>query len=1705
MTNLNDLMGATSAPISLQEVIGTQLPSVQPPDSAIRNRAATLALATEPDKVMENYQVMVAEGAEGKDDYAKYQHSKVVASMRTQDEKAALEILSSPTATFEQKQAAIQAIKIKPELKDSTHSLFTNLASKGSYGETRSTEDARVNATVNAINEIHQQRQERQQLVNAFAAGLRGGDAQTVGEAAAYWVLPFGTNIAQAKEIAGSGAGAYEVLKGFFAPGSSIMDQRKKLEQLPVSERNAAIKNILENLKNKSGVIFSDNDFQEFAKVQAVLEEDGYTDVDKWIDNVSSLLDIVGVGSGIRSLVKGAKGLKKASEAERIAFKEKLATKPSTPAIEAPQTTAVAPVATPPIESPKTTYSWSIGNRSFQDTQNQVGAFQDKLIKDLEDEKASLLGTAGEIADKGAIAKVEQELKVIRSEQEVEVKTLAKEIQKKEKVSYKEALKLAEKEAASSNSALQNRIARLEGFIENNRSAAKATQRIVEIDKELEQLKQARVGMPSQKTAIADLVSRIQINATVHPSNPMSPHGVAKQANPEAAANSFEAIYKSEGDAVAEAMAGVSKNDAIADDILPQATTASGRVTAQPVNIQRKLYDMLPDVVKNFMRSVVRSDFTDIEKAAIVRNINSEFRAASEMHLHETMGGFQTKFTSTGERVEISALYGKADGAWDNAQDAVDQAKLSLRKYGVKDEDIQILKHDGLDYVPTTLDEVKDKPGSYYIRISMDHALDPTDVVKFEGVSTRLNWADSLPSFQGGNSAYLFDAASRLDPKIYGPAATATDHTAKFDKLMLDFASEFSNRWKKLDDVGRMKVDEYIIDANLNGVKFDPVDMRLRLGMSDDQIEAVRKWREYWDGQYYLENADLVRTFNEQGIQLYDDGVDRFFAKPVGKNQNIRYVYNPGTRTVISLTKDEMDALYTAGGNYARFRRPVDFNGMIVDHMIVYNNGSSYTRRLRDSDSVLNYREGYFTIHYDNPRFVDKLVTDANGNKVRTTIAVAKDTPEAEAFVRRMQANAAPDEKFIHRMDERALRRSSDEWFDIEGARGRIAQRHRGQNLQDASGVSHLGGMEYVENPVMSAIKSAKSVAGRTMMRPVIETAKARLTEQFGHLFRTDAYGQPKWPSSISEIGDKGQEFSKEVRDARTNWNYINYLENGYINGMDTFLKHAFVWMSEIAGEKGLGKTQRALLKAGQTSPTHMGKGAVFTAFIATNPLRQYLIQSHQAIRLFGYNPKWIGSDEIVKGLPALFMYKLNGTKPLGMESFIDFVEGTGILSSIDKQNLVRGTLKDAAERTSFASKAVGKPLEYARLVGFDAGESTNMLATMAAVFNRYKSAGKNVDDPAIREAMHRETRAISYEMNFAGDMPYNQNSAAIFLQFMQVPHKAMLQFTNRNLDGWTKVRLGLTDLMVFGPPIIAINSIYQNLFGEDLIPENKTAREVLVYGLEAAAFNSVLREYAKDASVGIDFSSLSPYGFDGFAAGIYASLTGGVNDAFMNSPAGTLFFKDGGKVRNALQSAMRFMRISEPVGMEPDTFMHVMREAARISSGFSNAEKAAMMLEANKRMDAYGRSPEMVAQVEALAQAFGFGSLSQKQLFEFTKARKDVEKEFEKEVISSYKKTLRYAQDQMGSGITDLDQLNYVTNFFLAKYRNNPEALKIINKQFSMDLQDPTARILANIIRTANIPGMEKTVDEIKNLPGVSDADKQKAIDISQQFRKAE
>ena len=1658
---LDDLMGVETSPVELKEIVGAPLEPISLPDGAVRNRAAHLALLS-PDSsmVVDNYTTMVAEAQNGSEAITQGIQNQVLSQMEQEDMNNFMNVLSDPKIPLERKKLLVKNHAIDNVRRDFGTKLLTNNLEKPSEGESIEAERARVDSTASVIREIYYQREREQGLINAFAANLDSESARAVYEMSSAIVAPFSQNILMANIAQSAKDGNFwKGLKAFLAPGHAKMDMRKELEQMPLNQKEEFTKALLANIDKNSETLFANNNqYAKYQLLQEIAGQGDYSDLDKWVDTLSSVLDIVGLGAAARS-PKAAKQLDKGSGAaagKKAAVEASGAIKTDVPKVDV---TDLAQVTSKPTR----------------------GVFDDKIAQ-LEAQKAEILGKAGNQLGKGEVTQLNADKKALINSIP-DRNALAKDIQEAQGITSKAAKEQADKIIESRKLDVDAQVKRIDSMLESNKEASTLTQRIASLEKQIQTLQKNNTDIFIKKTVLADDISRIEMNSVVRVAHPSTPMEIVKLANPQQSRNVFETIFKSEGDDVAKGLAGTTKQQAMANAIFPQ-VNVGGKAATQTVDVQRNLRKALqvPDSIYKAIYDDGGIMYTTQEKAEALANVKRDFESASGLSLRENMSGF----SQDGLRIKIDAVYGLPEGDFINARQAMEQAKLALRRYGVLDEDIEILRKEGLDYVPVPIKEVDGIDGAYAIRVNTFHEVDPTDITYFERGDVKWNLFDRLPvtqwGTQGSLQSHLMDASSMLSPKYTQGAITATDRSAKFEKIMLDIADDFAEIFVKLPKKEQTAINEYIKKANFEGLAFDPVAVKTAYPISDKGIEAIRNWRKFWDAHYYLENLDVIRTLNSQGYNLFKNANAEFIAKAAAKDGSIGKVYDPDLDQIVQLSRQEMDDLYNAGGHYAKLRRPSEFHGEIVEHAIVRNTPSSYLRQIRDSDQILNYKEGYYQIQYKAARFVDEISIGANGQEVRRAVAVAKDTPEAKAFAERMNQNAAPGVIYEQRADNRALQRGSDDWFDVNSAAGRIAQRHRGKLLETGAGVNHLGDGSYILDPVTSAVRAAKSVAGRTITRPVIEAAKQRFMAQYDHLLQGNGKGGKDFPLNSSDIGRTGGTVAKDVADARTTFNYIRYLENGYVNAIDTGYKQLLHTIAEMLGNIGTGKAQRAALSAAEVSPMQAAKGTVFTAYIATNPIRQLIIQPHQVVRTWAYNPTGWLSGEVPKLITGYIHHKLGGGQLKGatgqkMKDFFDFVESSGMMQAVDKQNLVRGALLDAADSTNKALRVADKPITLMRRVGFDLGEMGNNLGHLAAVYDKYERRGMNLKDLAVRDEAYSTTRAISYDMNFAGDMAYNQTAANAVLQFLQIPHKAMLNYTNRRIPLQDRMNLLMGDVLFWGPPTLLVSE----WLGGDILPENHTARDFVVYGFESAFLNYAFQELVGDEDFSVDWSSLAPIDAQGWYKMFYGFLTGGPMQAVANSPAGQLLGEQG-RIRDFIRTMGRFFAGFTPVDETPTSFTQVLQSFANISSGFSNATQAYAMLEAEKRIGKYGQIiSDNVHFTEAMMKIAGFQTSTQRDRWALIESINKDKKKLEADIKQDVKEIAKYYQNQFNSGIADPSQMQAVSGLVLSRYANDPVAQEIAWKEISIYLSDPKYQLLRQMMNHSGFVDAKNMSDKIR------------------------
>lgn len=1182
--------------------------------------------------------------------------------------------------------------------------------------------------------------------------------------------------------------------------------------------------------------------------------------------------------------------------------------------------------------------------------------------------------------------------------------------------------------------------------------------------------------LPNPTKKLEDQHRRIALEGPVRREHAASPYSVMEQTNPAQAKAAMEAVHVG-GDEVAYAFTGVNKEQAMMNAAMPQVGTESGAVLAK-ANVY------MDEVLSN--TGALR--YTKEEFEGAVDTVKTDFRAASGLEINDAM----TSFRVDGDKLAIDAHYTTTGGSWLTPEAAKAQAMFALRKYGIQESEVVVMARDGMEYVPA----MGNAPGDYIIKVKTNHPIQDNEVVSWNPLDVKRNWTDRISitgtDREGTLAGSLFDPASMLHPTLTGSMSVAADKSVVLEKTLIQPIADLRDKLGALPTPRRKVVEEYMIEANNKGLKFDVLDLTAR-GFDKNEIQALKQWRDVWDGHYYLENLDLVRTMNNQGYQIIESAGDRFFAKPVPKNQNIGAVYDVSQGKVTTLSKNEMDSLYNQGGHYAALRRPITIGGTEVEHIIVRNTPTEYLRKIRETDPVLNYREGYFTVEYKAPKFVDMVTVDANGKEKIKTIAVAGNTKDADMFAEAQTASTGIPHRV--REDKRGFTRADDSYWDLNEVSGRIAQRQRGRPLYEATGVNNLGVGTYIQNPMKSAVRAANSIASRTAMRPAIETAKRRFVQQYGDMLEPVPFGPRQFPSSRDAIVDPASHTSSRVADARTSWDYINYMERGYINSADEIFKGGMNVLADWLGKYHLSGMERGARAVGEVSITRATKGTVFQAYIAlSNPIRQWIVQAHQSTRTLAYNPIGFSTGAIHTNV-ARYLADMVFTDMKGAKGFTKFVENSGMIAGVDKNSLVRGLGLDMADYTYGLQRTAVKALNLPQKIGFDLGEQMNQLVHLSAVYDRRTRAGQNLTDKTVVEEAYAEARALSYDMNKAGELHYTQNSASMIMQFLQMPHKAILQGTNRKLPWEVKARMIGMDMIMWGLPVATVSSILYAAGedGDDLLPNDPKTREIITAGVESYALNELFTRLDDSGdTTRIDLSALSPYGFDGWARMLTALSDKGVLGMIAASPTGQILAVDGtngssrnGRIPQAVLTMGRFINVFDEINPDdPTEFKDVLKDVAKISSGWSAADKAMLMLETRRKYDTMGVSVDSQITDPEIAAAFlGFGTMAEKQLYEVSQGVAKSKKKHEEQVMSKYRDIMRYYSDQVSGDTVDVQHMQRVSSMLMRTFRD-PADLERVNKQFWQDMVGKDAQLAVKLFEAAGMPNMERTMDYIKTAP---------------------
>ena len=1558
------------------------------------------------------------------------------------ERKAMADILTDPDISDEAKQSAADAFL------DANSSLYNvrNIASAEALiadvnDETEESSDARINVAdrLQDINEYHRERQIRlnRELASQDPSMLE------VGAGFLEIMAPYAEQTISANtlsEIRDGDKGAY--LEAFTLLGSSKEEFANTLSRVPPSERGMVIEKIIDAVNNNSSIVFPDeNDFVRLDFLRTALEEGYYGTGDKWIDNAISILELAGLPVAVTSFVRQGRRLSRLAKASRQASETGLETPAATRTDEAFAATA---------------------------TDEELRAAEDAA----EAENADRRLRAEEDASEARIRARQQALR-------------------------------------------DDPVRRAEDAAERRAEARRAVQADDDSLRRLEDEQEARIRQTRSD------VRPVTVSQNYRNTNPTKARAAHELAATDRTGQASQALY------------GTTRAEAVAHDSLPEVARANDSVMNK-VSLPDAPVITGPQKANARVMDVADTNgalyLTDAEKVATATRIINDFNNVMGLVTRNEMS--VPKASAIGGKVDIDVTYGPRDNGWASGKDAFEKVKNSLRHYGVRDSDLTLLRRDGDDYVPAKVEDAEEG-GDFLVKVNYPANLDAGSIEDWNDLDVLYNFFDRLPAVFGGRMGsfqrHILDAHSMLHPTITLGANVSVDRASQLEKVLLELTKSFTDKYNDLSRVSQAAVEKEIKRANKEGKNRSTVSLKAD-GLGDEEVAALQSWKEVWDTMYWLENADLVKSLRNRRYELLEDpsGNTRLFAKPIPRNVagSHKRAYDPETGQMVNLQKEDLTDLYEKGGTIATLRTKLVIDPEEAAEFVISRNqpGGPFLRKLRDDDQVLNYREGYYTVYYDAPKFIDKVVKDSKGNVIkRGAVATAQDTVTAARFQKRFQKEADEGVEYVVRDNRERMRFDGDDNWSLQEASGRTAQRVRGERLEDATSPITDEAHNHVLGPVDSLIRSARNVSNRVPMRDYLEATKTRAIKQYGHMFpKNDVTKQPEFPRSTNDIkADEG--FGKEAADARTVVEYVNSLEHGYINAVDDGMKFMLRAVADAAGKTGFSMAERALnATADLGGPTRLARGVAFTLYLALNPIRQFIVQSHQAVQLFALNPRYM-SKQVAPDMAAIIEHKIRGdinpwtvqASGRTKEELVAMAEAydrSGLAASIDKSNLVRGSLSEIADATaaggyrkSALNRAVGlasQGIAASRKAGFDIGEEVNILSSWLAhhdIASRKKKGVKLSDSELDR--VTAMARSYTYNMNRAGDMPYNENALGMIFQFMQVPHKSFLQMTtNRNLTKVQKARLATFNLAMYGGLPGSVLTAYLGPW----LPEDGPLRETLLQGMEGMILNKLASVmYGED--VAIDFSSLAAVDNSGLLEFIGGLWTTDVGKIIAESPAGSLVFGNNPRITNFARTAAEYFHFREPKDGSIATASELGKSFLELSSGGAGFSKVflarATDTYAKKYNSSGGVTDTEVNTPERFAALAGFRTLDEARSFWVSQELYQSRKEHDEDVKEWYRLT---KQELAREGITN-DQRDFALRALSVaseQFRDDPRAYDIIRQQLQFDVRDGDLSLFNSVLRSAEWMEPDKLLEVINNST-MTDEQKQQGRDTVEFLRK--
>lgn len=853
-------------------------------------------------------------------------------------------------------------------------------------------------------------------------------------------------------------------------------------------------------------------------------------------------------------------------------------------------------------------------------------------------------------------------------------------------------------------------------------------------------------------------------------------------------------------------------------------------------------------------------------------------------------------------------------------------------------------------------------------------------------------------------SNFIKDPASRFNRFLNKVGIRAHDFGQGLQGRM---TSMVEGSFKGLNNNSKLRV----IDALEEGGRLErnfTVDELVGKGFTSDEILSYYGVRGVMDLEYSLNNMRVYNTLRRDGYQsvVNDQTGHEFFARPIAQADvpdNIR-VFDPDANVIVPMRQADIDTLYASGGQVHRSRTIIEAGEEAVSFVAT---GLGNNTRVRPLNlSPMSYRPGYVTRFYDENYFV-KMRKSQTVDGVRSerwvTVAASPTKVDGSRLMDTL-TRQNPNAQFRVDIDQRMAENARfDTEFDYLHRTGGIITGRRGEMLKGINEAT-AETKDFIE----SVTRSISYTANRVSHDDAIASLERRWVNTYGRDFGLDSI-----PDDLRAIRGATPSDPK-LREAKAVAEYIQAMKG-------TQSAQGERWKSFMIG---VAESMENMMGGGRTAmhigdyvrnfnPISSTRGITFNLLLASNPMRQLLLQANQASIMAGVNPKYVlggglprdftafTSAAATRNRPQWGAVRKSGAKVMGIsekqfEQLYDGFVRSGLPQSIDSHTFARDGLIRLSQKISSsmpgrigtaASNMVKAPMLMAKKVGFDAGEWSNLAMSFLVSYKEFqkRNPGRNFTTKGALDDIATDARDYALNMTKTGELPYQKGILSLATQFLSFQHKTLLVLAGKNklyaqLPNYKKFNIALGQFFLYGADGLGIGASIDKLrdrHGWDIPDQALPFLDGLVYEY---ALNGVINALSDDNATNLNVTAaLAP------GSGVLASFEGIIANLSQQRAADFALGASASAIGRVADAAyMVHTTLFEiPDLSNAERLQAVLQQGGQIFGGYNNYVKGQAMRNIGYQVSNSGVPLFKTTFAEGWATSlFGIGSDSQDDFF---------------------------------------------------------------------------------------------------------------------------